>query len=204
MEAKNKRYFHRIATGQKIARLHKRRIRFMTLTTSDEAKSLDISRDWDVLLKRIRRKDSSFQYCKVLTNEGNGVIHILYTGKYLSQKWISYNWNKIHASYVVDIRECSNDRSIASYVVNQYLSNQKCTYTRMSYSKRWMFPKAVFLWKNLVRCVKSRYHYNPIQEKYYKNKIEVPFSEILFRILSLWEDIIYNNIFIQQTFFDYG
>lgn len=204
MEIKAKRYFHRISTGQRIAKLHKKVIRFVTLTTSDIAKQNDISRDTDVLIKRIRRKDSTFQYWKIITNEGNGVVHLLYTGKFITYKWLKYNWNQIHNSYIVDIKKCYNDLPIASYLINQYLSNQNCTYTRMSYSKKWMFPGAVKIWKNLILSVKNQYYYNPILNKYYKHKIEVPFSAILSRILAIWDKIIYNLTYRQTYLIDYG
>jgi len=201
---KVKRYFHRIATGQKIAQLHKRRIRFITLTTSDIGKKNDLSRDFDVLLKRIRRKDKTFQYWKIITDEGNGVIHLLYTGKYLTHSWLVYNWNSIHKSYIVDIRNCDNNKLIANYLVNQYLSNQNCNYTRMSYSKKWMFPNAIKIWKNLIKSVKSRYYYNPIQNKYYLHKIEISFKTILKQILLIWDDILYKTTYSQKTINDYG
>jgi len=204
MNTKKKRYFHRISSGQKLAKLKHKNVRFATLTTSDKGKNLVISRDVDVLIKRIRRKDKNFQYCKITTNEGNGVIHLLYTGKYISQRWLSWNWNDIHSSYIVDIRKVKDDKPVANYLINQYLSNQKCSYTRMSMSKKWMFPGAIQQWKNIVKGVKSQYFYNPIQNKYYKNKIEVPFKEILNQMINLWNNLLYHQVYKQTYLTDYG
>lgn len=201
---KAKRYFHRILSGQKLAAYQKKIIRFVTFTTSDTAKKNDISRDIDVLIKRIRRIDSNFQYWKINTNEGNGVIHLLYKGKYITHDWLVYNWNAIHNSYIVDIRKCDNDLNIAAYLVNQYLSNQNCTYTRMSYSKNWIFPGAVKVWRNICLSVKNRYYYNSIQMKYYKNKIEVSFNEILSQCVAIWNQVLYSMTFKQTLLTDYG
>ena len=202
--SKRGRIYHRLSSGQTLAYYRKQKLRFFTLTTSDKAKFYDISRDIDVLIKRIRRKQPKFQYCKINTNEGNGVIHLLYTGKYISQKWLSYNWNDIHKSYIVDIRNCDNTLNVASYLVNHYLSNQKCSYVRMSYSKKWLFPGAIKIWQNLFQSIKNTYYYNPIQNKYYKKRIEVPFKQILTQTLNIWNQILYKQTFTQTNLEDYG
>jgi len=204
MRTKQKRFFHRITSGQTLARFQNKPIRFITLTTSDKAKQLDLARDVDVLIKRIRRKQPKFQYCKVNTNEGNGVVHVLYKGKYISQPWLSYNWNKIHNSYIVDIRKCHNDKSIASYLINQYLSSQKCSYTRMSYSNKWIFKGAVKTWRNILTACKKRCFYNPVQEKWYYRKQEIPFKEILNNALTQWNLILYSLSYKQTQLSDYG
>jgi len=204
METKNKRFFHRIASGQTLARYQKKPIRFITLTTSDKAKNKDISRDVGVLVKRIRRKQPKFEYCKVNTNEGNGVIHMLYKGKYISKSWLSYNWNKIHNSYIVDIQKCYNDKSIASYLINQYLSNQRCTYTRMSYSNKWIFKGAVQTWKAILNSVKQQCYYNPVQEKFYFKKQEITFQEIMQTALQKWNNLLYHLSYSQTKLTDYG
>jgi hypothetical protein len=201
---KRKRYYHRISSGQKLALFRKKTVRFLTLTTSDRARCLDISRDVDVLIKRIRRRDPTFQYWKVLTNEGNGVIHLLYTGEYLPKKWLVANWNSIHSSYIVDIRKCYNDGNIARYLMNQYLSSQNCSYTRMSMSKHWLFPGAVGRWRDIWRGVKSRYYYNECQEKYYKDRIEIPFKDILKLAIDIWNKVLYYMSYKQCLLTDFG
>jgi hypothetical protein len=165
---------------------------------------MDLPRDVDVLIKRIRRKQPEFQYCKVNTDEGNGVIHVLYTGKYIPQRWLSYNWNKIHMSYIVDIQNCDNDKNIASYILNHYLSNQKCNYTRMSYSKKWLFPGAVTQWKRILTSQKSKCYYNPIQEQWYYKKKPISFRFILDNAIRLWNNLLYLQSYTQKTLTDYG
>jgi hypothetical protein len=204
METKTKRYFHRIKSGQTLANYQRKPVRFFTLTTSDDGKHNDIARDVDVLIKRIRRKQPKFQYCKINTDEGNGVIHVLYKGEYITQKWLSYNWNKIHDSYIVDIRKCYNDRSIAPYLINQYLSSQKCSYTRMSYSAKWIFKGAVGTWKTILNASMKRCFYNPVKCKWYYKREEISFKQILTWALTLWNRVLYNHSYKQKTLTDYG
>jgi len=191
-------------SGQRLARFQRKKIRFVTLTTSDSAKKNDLSRDIDVLMKRWRRKDPKMQYCKINTNEGNGVIHLLYKGKYISKKWLVYNWNKIHNSYIVDIQNCDNSKNIASYLVGHYLSNQKCSYVRMSYSKRWLFPGAIQRWKETLYAEKNKCYYNPVSEKWYYKKKEITFKQILTNAIEKWNQILYWESFKQTHLSDYG
>jgi hypothetical protein len=74
----------------------------------------------------------------------------------------------------------------------------------MSYSKHWIFPGAVKIWKNIFQDIKNLYYYNKIKDKYYKNKIEIPFKEILSRAVNLWNKIIYSYAFKQTCLIDYG
>lgn len=202
--AKPQRIFHRITSGQKLARYQHKKIRFLTLTTSNQAKTKDLSRDIDVLIKRIRRKQPNFQYIKLNTNEGNGVIHLIYKGKYITKKWLVWNWNDIHASYIVDIQNCDNDKNIASYLLSHYLSSQKCSYTYMSYSKKWLFPGAIIKWKEMLKEEKDRYYYNPVQNKYYYKRTEILFKEILSKAITQWNNLLYQQTFTQTALTEYG
>lgn len=202
--AKKGRYFHRITSGLTLATYKKKRVRFMTLTTSDRGRYLDISRDVDVVTKRIRRKYPNFQYLRVLTDEGNGVIHILFTGEYIPKKWIVANWNDIHESYICDISEVRDNKKMANYVVSHYLSNQKCSYTRMSWSKGWLFRGAIGKWKEICSAVKSQYYYNEVRCKYYKNRKEVPFKFILRQMVAMWNMLLYSHSFNQLDLRQYG
>ncbi|MBM3292410.1 hypothetical protein FJY84_06995 [Candidatus Bathyarchaeota archaeon] len=108
-------------------------LRFITLTTSNEAKQLKINDSYEVLKKRIKRNfKSHFNYIKVKTEEGNGVIHLIYAGPYISQAWLSRNWDEIHGSPIVDIRKLRFGRGLRNYL-SSYLQNQG----RLSYSWNW-------------------------------------------------------------------
>lgn len=84
----------------------------------------------------------SFDYFKVQTNEGNGVLHILFKGCYLPYNYLVDNWMDLHNSWNVNIKKIGNrkkdvDRS-ASYVISQYVSSQECTFVRSSQSWSWI------------------------------------------------------------------
>ena len=74
----------------------------------------------------------------------------------------------------------------------------------MSYSKKWLFPGAVRIWQNLFKSIKNSYYYNPIQNKYYKKRIEVPFKQILTQTINIWNQILYKQTFTQTILEDYG
>lgn len=211
LEGKERRYMHRFLSGLEKAKLQHKFVRFGTLTSSDNATDKDISRDFDVLVKRIRRKSSSFDYAKVIVKKnGRNHIHFIFTGAFIAQKWLSSAWGDLHNSSIVDIRQCRNINGLARYMVTQYMSVQDCDYTRMSYSENWIFAGAIKVWKNLVDSVKNGYYYNPVSMKYFKNRIEVPFSIIMKRILDLWYIILRRSIesphscFVQLFIDDYG
>jgi hypothetical protein len=81
-------------------------------------------------------------YFKVCTNEGNGVLHIIFRGDYLPYNYLVDNWNDIHNSWGVDIRKVGkvgSSKGLAGYFVNQYIVNQNCSYFRFSQSYDWIY-----------------------------------------------------------------
>jgi hypothetical protein len=125
------------------------RLRFMTLTSAPWSSILELARHFNILTKRIRRKFGKFDYWRILTNEGFGVLHVVYRGSYIPQAWLSMAWAEIHGAPIVDIREIKDTpKRVARYVVGHYLSHQ--TFERMSYSWRWVFKGFVTYWKRLL------------------------------------------------------
>jgi len=91
-----------------------------------------------------------FEYCKVKTNEGNGVLHIVFWGEYVPQPWLSRTWEELHGAKIVDIRVLhGNTKGIAAYLASQYLSTQEASYVRLSYSRGWVCRGFVKHWRNL-------------------------------------------------------
>jgi len=125
----------------------------MTLTSSPESKDRNLNADFRALKMRILRKyHFKMKYWKIRTNEGNGVLHIIFRGKYIPQRWLSEQWANIHKSPVVDIRSLYETRKgltgIAFYLVGNYLAKQ--SFERMSWGYSWVFPAFVSYWKRLV------------------------------------------------------
>lgn len=131
-------------------------LRFLTLTTSKGAKR-DIQQDFRVLKMRIKRLYGTFEYIRIRTNEGNGVLHILFIGGFIPQTWISRNWEEIHQSPVVDIRAASRIKGLGRYIVSQYLSDQRCSFLRYSWSWKWVYFGFVKVWRKI--CISCK---NPI------------------------------------------
>lgn len=127
----------------------------MTLTSSKETWSPLMNAHWQVLRKRMERKfGSKIQYWRLYTNEGNGVLHIVLTGTYVPQSWLSQNWNDIHQSPIVYIQALFRKRTpkrLASYLAGHYLAGHDYhVYTRQSSSWSWCFRGSVGVWKRVL------------------------------------------------------
>jgi len=160
-DSKQKRCFHRAISGLKKLTLEGKRVVFITLTTAKNVNEKGIknsltvndrkrlNNDVSIFIKRLKRKNGNRAYFKVITNELYGVVHILYAG-YIRKEWIRYNWKDIHGgSYIIYVTVMKNQLGLAHYMV-QYLSEQKCSYTRIGYSANWLFPGAVKKWKEVL------------------------------------------------------
>jgi hypothetical protein len=111
------------------------------------------------------------QYWKVRTNEGYGVLHILFRvindklprkrkkgilickrrRGFVPHSWLSRTWEKIHKAKVVEIHELKgkkSERAIAYYVVGNYVAKQPTE--RMSYSQNWVCVGFARKWKNFL------------------------------------------------------
>src|SRR4030042_615842 len=117
---KQRRAFQRLMSGLTVGKSRRERLRFMTLTSSSESVGRNLNADFRVLKMRILRKyHFKMKYCKIRKNEGNGVLHIIFRGRFIPQKWLSEQWADIHRSPVVDIRSLYETRkgltSVAFY-----------------------------------------------------------------------------------------
>lgn len=143
------------------------KVRFLTLTTapvtavdlSDIEKLELIRKNFDNLKKRFEKefhKDFG-DYFRVSTLEGYGVLHILFAGSYIPYNWLVMNWNEIHGSCIVDIREPRGDAyKGAMYVISQYVASQSGKKI-FGYSRNWVYSG--FL-KDMSDCKKCCKNYN--------------------------------------------
>ncbi len=99
-----------------------------------------------------------FEYFKVETNEGNGVLHILYRGSYLPHSWISSVWAEIHNSPIVNIKllDFDDTKITAHYIISQYVGSQKSSYVRSSQSWDWVFRGFKKKWYHLKQSYPTR------------------------------------------------
>lgn len=175
---KQRRCYHRILSGYKLSQFFGQRLRFMTLTTSNDGRNNDLKRDFNTLVKRIRRHYGRFEYLRVRTDEGNGVLHVIYRGSYIPRSWLQSQWIDIHKSWNVDIRD--TQRYHCTYIINQYLSGQSA-FVRYSTTLSWIFKGAVAQWNAL----KKSFWRNPISGIAYQNRVPVDF-------VALWNTVLYD------------
>ena len=89
-----RRTFHRAKTGIKLAMSRGLRLRFLTLTTHKEYDISRLSKDLQILRKRIEHATFEhdgfdgfhLEYCGVSTFEGNGVFHLLYVASEIKHR----------------------------------------------------------------------------------------------------------------------
>jgi len=187
------RIFHRLVTGMYFHRTEQ--FRFMTLTSSPRSPSIRVS--WRRLKSVIRstcpidfiehlNEDTlgkfkrmteplKFEYCAIFTEEGEGVIHIVYVGDYIPFYWLQEKWMNIHKSYGVNIEAVRKYRGVkvkdkmyypaglASYVLNQYVANQDALRT-MNWSRGWVYPGFVEDWTKLKRSMRYESKEDKIHE----------------------------------------
>ena len=89
---KQRRAFQRLMSGLTVGKSRSERLRFMTLTSSPESKDRNLNADFRTLKMRILRKyHFKMKYWKIRTNEGNGVLHIVFRGKYILKSGLAHS-----------------------------------------------------------------------------------------------------------------
>jgi len=128
-------------------------LRFLTLTSAPGADYSRLNRHFEVLVKRIKRSfGCQFEYIKIKTREGNGVLHVIYAGPYIPQPWLSRNWEEIHGAKVVHIRKMYFGKGLRNYL-GSYLQDQG----RLSYSRGWFKSGWASAYRRIQSDHKCRY-----------------------------------------------
>jgi len=147
--AKQKRAYQRLLSGLTRAKALGKKVRFMTLTSSPSSSWMELNNHFQVLRKRIERAFGKMDYMKFKTNEGYGVLHVIFVDAFIPQRWLSRNWEEIHGAKIVDVREVRGEKRLARYLISNYLVSQ--TFVRMSWSWGWVFRGFVGMWKWFIR-----------------------------------------------------
>ena len=154
---KQKRAYHCAISGLKRCQALGYKAFFLTLTSSPKTNHPDLRKDWDILVKRIRKLFPKFQYVKVETFEGYGVIHALYHHAFEDwsysdiHAWISQSWSEIHQAPIVwnsIVSEKSSIKKVSGYLC-QYMSSQR-GFFRRSTSLNWIFAGSRKKWTALI------------------------------------------------------
>jgi len=148
LKRKRGRYYHCLVSG--ITWNVDKDLYFLTLTSRKRDKNL--GKDWHHLVTWIRQNYDEFEFCKLETTEGNGVLHVVFCGSRLDVKPLRQYWKNLRDSPQLRIEKISKKHSskLKIYLLNQYLKNQN-GFQRFSYSKGWLFPRYRSTWKNLVQ-----------------------------------------------------
>ncbi len=149
---KARRWYQRLLSGVTHHQANRRRLRVITLTTAPAARGLDVNRSFQALKQRIRRRwpVQGFEYWKLKTSEGHGVLHIIFSGPWIPHSWLSRSWKEIHLSPIVYIQELRRRRKrLISYLMSHYLPAHDVghLYTRMSWSWGWVFRGFCGAWR---------------------------------------------------------
>jgi len=147
-----RRFYQRFFTGVAVGG----RLRFLTLTSSDEAVSQDkdIHQSWTCLKKRLRRRLGVFEYIGVREIKGDRQhLHLVFRGSYIEQQLISAWWTEIHKSPVVFVeamyRVKGGARELGKYLGKQIRNRYWCSYD-------WVF-KGWVGWSRKVRQLRGNF-----------------------------------------------
>ena len=141
-DKKQRRAYMRLISGVKRAVALGKFTFHLTLTSSLCAG--DLSRSWDLLVKRVRRElRFNFQYFKVETSEGNGVLHcVVVCDDFRVLNWeydsihayFSCLWKELHASPIVYVSVFrSNINKFCGYIISQYVCGHSFLRSSMSF-----------------------------------------------------------------------
>ncbi|MGD6935229.1 MAG: hypothetical protein ACQCN5_13595 [Candidatus Bathyarchaeia archaeon] len=151
---KQKRAYHCAISGLKRCKALGYKAFFLTLTSSPKTNHPDLRKDWDILVKRIRKLFPDFQYVKVETFEGYDVIHALYHHAFEDwaysdiPAWFSRAWSEIHQAPIVwnsIVGEKYSIKKVSAYFC-QYMNSQR-GFFRRSTSLNWIFAGYRKKWK---------------------------------------------------------
>lgn len=144
-----RRFYQRYFTGVGVGG----RLRFLTLTSSDEAviEGYDIHRHFRALVMRMRRRWGRFEYIGVREVKGDREhLHLVFRGSYMEQAVVSAMWQVVHRSPVVDIKAVYSQRGGARYLA-KYLAKEALNRYWASYD--WVFRGWVGWSRRVKRAV---------------------------------------------------
>ncbi|MBA7588417.1 hypothetical protein ES708_30473 [subsurface metagenome] len=130
-----RRFYQRYFTGVGVGG----RLRFLTLTSSDEAviKGYDIHKHFRALVMRMRRRWGSFEYMGVVEiKDDRHHLHLVFRGEYMAQAQLSAMWASLHLSPIVDIKAVYKAKGGARYLA-KYLAKEALNRYWASYN--WVF-----------------------------------------------------------------
>ena len=136
--------------------------RWFVLTESDEAiaKGLDVIQKFNELVRYLRRRYGSFEYCCVRHRQGDKKrinLHVVYFGQWIDQRVIEDWWWKNYSSHRSKMGKVYNVKRQAWYL-SKYLGGED--FERYHFSKGWVFPG----WIGFSKWIKKEFGRYPTKE----------------------------------------
>ena len=174
----------RVICGVRKANLLRKRVVMLSLTTNlanvegltDDEMMQGIGKEWNELHRLLTARYGNFEHYFLVTNEGNGVIHVVCVGlPFLYWKVLTRWWNYLYGSFCWISKVRGDSQGIARYLMSQYLSSQDATKVYGRMSNDWVCPRFMKYWRMLRNCSRDwskGYHsiYNPLEWTYPVNK----------------------------------
>lgn len=136
----------------RILQTHVERFLTLTIRADPDANPIDqldqVNRAWRLLWKRIRRRHGTKArgYVKVVefTAAGTPHLHLALDAPFMSQRWLSEQWNELTGSPIVDIRAVHTKKGVALYLAKYLTKALQKVVSRRKYSAaaRWLPPVA--------------------------------------------------------------
>lgn len=148
----------RVICGVRKANLQRKRVVMLNLTTnsantiglSDDEMMEGIGKAWNDLHRMLTARYGDFEHYLLMTNEGNGVLHVVVVGlPFLYWKVLARWWNYLYGSFSWLSRARGDSQGIAKYLMSQYLSNQDATKVYGRMSDDWICPRFMRYWRML-------------------------------------------------------
>lgn len=152
---KERRTYQRLLSGLHRSRSLGERVRIITLTSPPwhsrtPAGGRQLAKNWQLLRRRIARRYGKLEYFRLRTDEGFGVLHIVYRGPYIPHRFLKRSWTEIHGAEIVYIQALrGKSRRIAGYLVGHYLAGHH-SFMRQSWSWGWVFRGFVRSWRRTL------------------------------------------------------
>ena len=205
---KVRRWYQRLLSGATHHTSNGRVLRVITLTTAPSARDLELNSSFQVLKKRILRKwPCRFDYWKLRTSEGNGVLHIIYSGIYIPVAWLKRNWREVHGgSYIVYIQKLRGKRKrMVNYLMGHYLPShgERGIYSRMSWSWGWVFRGFAgawkYTWKTANTFYEALYDWNKLMRRtdplfYYKMKRNLLYEQTVLKKRGIMGTVVFSQV----------
>lgn len=116
----------------------------------DDCKMEGIGKAWNELHKVLTVACGDFEHYSLVTNEGNGVMHVVVVGlPFVYYKRLMRWWNYLYGSFCWISKIRGSAEGIAGYLFGQYLSNQSSTKVYGRMSNNWICKRFMSYWKTI-------------------------------------------------------